>query len=681
MESSISAGGIPLGDWPVSHGTSEGMGEKAPSLPDLMQARIQDQALLFKGSRHLTDSSKLKALKVSNLGAMDANDVYITHWGKSKIPDVVFKPGHEAAVKAKLGTELISKVEGLKHTVVPSKAGTVKMVIPRKSYKHPVLGYEKVLDGKGVALKGKWEPISKIKENDGRLLAKVGSKQVELIPTDRENVYQLKTLKNPLDQILKDQSRDFVFLETDDEEDEGAQRLALKEHVLNVFEHREKEYVRIHEQPYLIVEEKDGSLHLEKVETAKKEVEGEKEKEKETREESEAEGWISQKFVRCSKPIEAQGMDDEEEEDWDEVIVPQDSLFEATLGFDDELDYEYLEFSGEQYDYQKDGETIEVSPKQMEDDLIILNPEKRVFRRVLPITESGGDQYVTKGETKYLVTEDVSQVKLIKVEENVEGMVQLKVQDICTKVKIQISEGKEETKVVDVLRDDAFRSQFYERIDMNSYIDAFLSTILLRPQDGKMLNLPNSNYLFRIIPDSKGDVDPLNPNLKLEIVLIDLDEIMPKANDVYYMKDQGNKAVHPVRNGLMGFPHARKPLTVSEQQHAFEIMDDIISKKKEMHDYLTKTYLKKESKLDKKKLGILSDQHIQSFDQVITRLEEFKKNHGDSFTLEQLFFYVFPEYRDQWQRIGERETPEYKALLIGDDSIENIEKMLVARGK
>jgi hypothetical protein len=79
---------------------------------------------------------------------------------------------------------------------------------------------------------------------------------------------------------------------------------------------------------------------------------------------------------------------------------------------------------------------------------------------------------------------------------------------------------------------------------------------------------------------------------------------------------------------------------------------------------------------------VLGQDHYQAFKEVIDKLREFAKTHegSEDWTLQDLCFHVIPEYKQQWEQIGDRLPPEEKALLIGYNSMEEIEKMLSKRG-
>ena len=70
---------------------------------------------------------------------------------------------------------------------------------------------------------------------------------------------------------------------------------------------------------------------------------------------------------------------------------------------------------------------------------------------------------------------------------------------------------------------------FYRWIPMNYFSEAFLASLLLRPQDWKIESLDESNVLFSTQPNIDGKIDPQDPTCPLRPVLIDLDETMLAA--------------------------------------------------------------------------------------------------------------------------------------------------------
>lgn len=249
------------------------------------------------------------------------------------------------------------------------------------------------------------------------------------------------------------------------------------------------------------------------------------------------------------------------------------------------------------------------------------------------------------------------------------GMVQVKVTDIFTtpaetEFTTPVETDKKPTPL-NILSNSpaniASKAEFYERIDTPSFIRAFIATILLRPQDGKIADLAESNVLFQAIHGPEEEVNPQDKEVKLRPILIDLDETMPKSNDYSwnpdYIKD-GNRETHAVRCGLMGFPQARKKLSDAEMEVARKLITEINNNRDHIRKYLFSFVKKSEQK------G-LTFEHITACLEAIDRMVKFNADHPQNdWTLENLFFTVFPEYKEQWDMLGDQ-APEHKASNVG----------------
>ncbi|MEI8364980.1 MAG: hypothetical protein WCF65_01050 [Parachlamydiaceae bacterium] len=232
---------------------------------------------------------------------------------------------------------------------------------------------------------------------------------------------------------------------------------------------------------------------------------------------------------------------------------------------------------------------------------------------------------------------------------NITGMVQIKAENLFT-----IPAGH--TKSLDITVESEQRDIFFSRVTTDSFIQAFIAAMILRTQDGKVVVLEQSNILFRAIPET-GNGDPNNPETKLECVLIDLDESMPASND--YSTDpsfEGKEKVHIVRLGLMGFPQARIPLSAEIRSETSSRIRSICEQTKCINEYLN-TW-KKNISLEKT-IACLT---------VLDKMGKFIDQSGATdWTMEQLFFYVFPEYKQQWD-ILEGVSAPVRASMIGFNS-------------
>ncbi|MDF2550433.1 MAG: hypothetical protein K0S07_1500 [Chlamydiales bacterium] len=215
------------------------------------------------------------------------------------------------------------------------------------------------------------------------------------------------------------------------------------------------------------------------------------------------------------------------------------------------------------------------------------------------------------------------------------------------------------------------RDSFYERIHPQGFIDAFLASLLLRVQDGKITNLKNgSNVLFKVLPDEQGLIDPTNPLCKLWPMLIDTDETLPSQNLVSEDEELTMSGeVAPVRLGLMAFPLASTRLSEEAKAYAITKLLQIIHAKKEIAEVFeiyspSLTHKQKGASLD-----------------LISKMAEFleKLKSGDSFedfSLEELTFFLFPTYKVHWQYLQntKNDSREIIASLVGQSSLESMKK-------
>lgn len=258
--------------------------------------------------------------------------------------------------------------------------------------------------------------------------------------------------------------------------------------------------------------------------------------------------------------------------------------------------------------------------------------------------------------------------KIILVEK---GLVQKKVENIFI--------GPNPNNPLDLHFGDPIAiGQFFNRIDFASFVEAFMATILLRPEDGKVMNLGDSNILFEIIDPSKPDHSPLRP------VIIDLDESIPDTNGYCTMSILRDDGRVVIKNGLMGFPQVNFPL---EPAH----IDSIASVIGKQHAILRvmKSYIENET---------LTEAHEEALLEVFQRMDEYISSATPNKTLKDLFFHVFPHYQKQWESLDdfhteaekllgtpENETkpmsPILKASYIGRATLTEIKNIIVGRAQ
>lgn len=285
--------------------------------------------------------------------------------------------------------------------------------------------------------------------------------------------------------------------------------------------------------------------------------------------------------------------------------------------------------------------------------VLIARDSKKYFahKEGMHVITKGADklEYVTRGDQQYRVLPIRGKSGSFEVVgKDVQGLIQLKVGDLF---------GHDRTIPLD-LRDDtpAVRAMI-NRLDTDSFTDAFLATMLLRLADGKIGNLKECNYLFSILPNAAGQKDARDPNCKLQTVLIDLDEALPAVVDV---NPPGPKqSLHPVRNGLMGLPQARRPLTGAHKAHAIEVIERMAKTCEGAAAYLEHVAT------DGPNAPVRKVMHATAYKETVRRFQVVLQRIKDQdFTLEQLMFGVFPNYAKAWDEIGDR-SAMWKAEQIG----------------
>lgn len=240
--------------------------------------------------------------------------------------------------------------------------------------------------------------------------------------------------------------------------------------------------------------------------------------------------------------------------------------------------------------------------------------------------------------------------------------------------------GGEPPNELDIRQTTEGVAAFFERINPESFIRAFIATIVFRPQDGKVARLSESNYLF-----------PENEEGTLDVVMIDADATFPTNNtfsdDPDWITRENpitgeitqEEDIHVVRNGLMAFPQAERPLSDKEKRQVAGLIDTVSAYQKEAVDIFRHEHLKhplkpEEAKKVQKSIIALKD--------LISRLAKAKDLlSSSSCSLQDIFFHIFPEYEEEWNdpRLAEMSRPD-KALNIGQQSMKEMIS-LVNRGR
>lgn len=641
---------------------------KAAQVPPPSFRLIEEQANLFNLARRLSEATKQTPLRP--LKGEHQNDVYIP-----ADLGVVFKPGKHAAALSKICYG-IARLLGVADVLVPAKTGKASVIAGQDvdPDKHSDIDYVKLkrMDGK-VILTDLSTAISveAVQEKDGGWLCTTMDKKKVYLAQEGEYFKQVAK-STPLERQAKTDK--FALVETlDDEDEHSAYYLVARKQVCEVSEKDGKDYTQLDGIIYELTSDDYGDVHLKRASIPQN-------KGKEPKDPKLAQS----KFTRVYH------------ED-DEVLVPSDALILVSI----ENQEDQFSFSHEEVSYKavKKGETYSIESERKSKSTVQPLFDDEDFKKdgLLVLAETDeGDYYLIP---KFLQ----SPVEVIESEEYVErnhqpyhiepagnyyhvvgrtvwGMVQAKVGDVFIRPTPQ-------SLPIDIIQDKGKPQlkAFYDRIDMPSFIQAFIMTILLRPQDGKVSNLEESNVLFQAIIEEGGSQEkPLSKKqaaavrktvsfeelptsleqTKLRPVLIDLDETMPPNNKESVLP--GFEGVHPLRCGLMGFPHARQPLNPEEKGLANSLLVNIIRNKEAIRTFL--------APYSRAKSFDFSSENIKACDEVIDRIDSFiEKKQSASWTLEDLFFHVFPEYKEQWEILDKfNDPPEVKASLIGLESKEKL---------
>lgn len=205
------------------------------------------------------------------------------------------------------------------------------------------------------------------------------------------------------------------------------------------------------------------------------------------------------------------------------------------------------------------------------------------------------------------------------------------------------------------------REEFYKKVNRESFIESFVSYILTRSHDGKIVKLKNdSNFLFKEMK-----------NGKLRIFQIDLDQVMPLRNN-----PKRDDKPHPLRCGLMGFPMVDEKLSEYELRHLKKILKNCISQRKAALKVIE--MFSKESFEEGESL--VSRKRKKAYLEVIVKLEEFLEQNktNTKFTLKDLFYFVFPSYKRHFELLVNPKngtkplSPQLAALQVGSEPIINI---------
>lgn len=579
------------------------------------------------------------------------NDVYITE-SKNDSPNVVFKQGKQAALLAEVCYRL-SSIAGLEGAVVPAKRGIAHVIDSKTAEEdHPLM---KVI---GASEEDMQEVVVTMKKTTpvtiswkGKVLNHIACKiygKEFVLERQPSGGYKVCEIMNSLDSLVKAKTRVKVCSTGEDKKDYF---VVEADQVYDIAEKGGKEYIKIGSLVYKLVEKED-KIHLERIGTPQN----------------------SDPEIAKTPFLRVDILDPSSPEEPFEVLVPSSGALPIKLAFEEmELDENdtsiVFSFQGSQYritvDEEVEGDVFTFSIEK--EDADENEPDKRlatVINHVFTLVATDVPQ-----QPKTYVLAPRSAI----LSKEVEGMVQMKVENT-------FHTPKNGRFPLDMRSESPALEDFFNNIEPFSFIECFIATILLRPQDGKITNLGQSNVLFQEIPDSPPIPNNIGITHRLRPVIIDNDETMPPNNTVSttidekqmrpkksYLKDPNN-VVHPVRNGLMGFPQATRPLTPDEKTYAVKVIRNIIDHKNDMKKYLESVSKKEKTSGSK----LFNEDKVTACIEIVDSLEAFlKKNQKNDWSLQDLFFAVFPEYKVHWDAIT-NESPASKASLVGLYSLKSL---------
>ncbi len=320
-------------------------------------------------------------------------------------------------------------------------------------------------------------------------------------------------------------------------------------------------------------------------------------------------------------------IDDEESIDAEDAGRGEDSqsdISDEELAQDDEEDFNPEDFDGQRVLFANDREIL-------------------VFEEGAHLLQEDDEgEYVQRGEARFVLhdSEDEEGGHTL-IGRDVEGFIQDWIPDVVTEIN---------GNTVDTLVPSKTRDAFFSMIDTKSFMESLLLAMLFRTQDGKASNLEDTNFLF------------IKSDDHLQLKLIDLDETWPTTNDLTDDPVLAKKgAICALQLGLMGYPQAHMQLDGDEKAHVVALLQKIEQNRDGMLAALDK-YQVDSSRTDQVK---------RAFNEVLDGFRSF--NTDQPFTLANLVFHVFPEYRKQWDALESLGLPrEEIAKWVGKATVEEV---------
>lgn len=638
-----------------------------PKIPASLNSDIKEYAKLFKSSRELTVGTKDKPLS-PKIGD-HANPVYLTI-NKKETEAIVFKPGQFASKAVTCAG--LARLVGLGRSIPPAKIGTANIKDNSE--------YTRLSTNFGLHVLVNSEALQEVEDvqiapETKSATCRMDNLNIKLTPFGYG--YKAKIEKASLFEAAVEKGEKFVLL-TDDEE---ISFLAPKTEIYPIKQKKQDQFVNINNFTYSVKKEDDGlaTLSIPKNNQNKKAEPVDTLFEKSSlmclnlvnpyNQKSSSEVLV---MPVVAVPVEIDLAEDQVVFTHHKINYKATKLIDGTYSLrkvilkdiasedssSDSEDGAFFDGQGQLNDCEK--VALDDDFPFDENETLILCKDTQNNFYLAPHEDShiietdAKNEFIRLNDSKYFL-KSISGDKFQVKGESVKGMVQARVENIFTH-----AEGARDLCIV---APSFQRDLFFDRIDLASFIESFILTMLIRPQDGKIINLEQSNVLFQTIEDAEENKNPFDPKLKLRPILIDLDETLPPQNGFSVdpqFTEKNLKKVHSVRCGLMGFPQVRCALKNEDKKLVVDHLERIVKIKNQIKDYM-----------------IHAERNENSANATMEIIEKFSKFLGtyaykeNPWTLETLFFEIFPEYQKQWEMLGD-EDPATKASRIGLESEETL---------
>lgn len=578
------------------------------------------------------------------------NPVFITHFPKnSHVRNVVCKLDMNAALHNVICFHL-ARLTHLDSVVVPTTMGRATVVLPKDPeviYKILSLSNDQRILIHDEDQSSQIEDLEQ--EEDGSLTCLMNKMKLRLLPQE-DGFYRVEVQPTKMALCLQT-CHEFTLVTHDNGADSIEEALSVglvpcDQVFSELREKNGREYVKIDDLVYLLKSESE-TITLEGIQK------------KDHFAQIKRPEIIKQKFIRVYQEDPEGGLF--------EVLVPKNSYFDCH-----QTKKNVMRFSSEGNNYiaqMSDQESFTVVPssnRKIEPACFDFNNELFVLannfetNQVFLVASSAFNLISQDENGKDVISRYDQQFQLEKSEDEIRLVGRDLFCMVQEKIENAVTRSYKNAKPMNLLRLSSEREEFFQRIETSDFIKCWLAIMLLRTQDCKVSDLTESNVLFT----QQGE--------HLKMFLIDLDETLPPANDRSYddeLTKSGVENIHPVRNGLMAFPQARVVLKNDEKALIINLIKDIISARESIDTFL-RFFIKDLG-------GVMNFQHfnqahIHACLEVIDKMAAFldSKTEQDEWTLQDLFFTVFPEYKQQWDELSKAGfSVEDKALSLGNVSV------------